>query len=116
MIDLSETEPVDLPDEKRLLWEKVLEPGQTMKLADNFEEAMKKLEQIDKIWETMPKLDCGSCGAPSCKALAEDIVNGHGSENDCIFKMREKVQNLAKELFDLESSPYGSENDDKRLD
>lgn len=116
MIALGDTKPVQLPDESRLLWQKVLEPGQTMKLADNFEEAMKKLEQIDKIWENMPKLDCGSCGAPSCKALAEDIVSGHANENDCIFRMREKVQSLAKELFDLESSPYGSENDDKRLD
>ena len=87
-----------------------------MKLADNFEEAMQKLEKIDKIWDTMPKLDCGSCGAPSCKALAEDIVNGYATENDCIFRMREKVQNLAKELFDLESSPRGSDTEDLRLD
>ncbi len=116
MIDLNpETKLVDLPDENRLLWEKVLQPVQIMKLADNFEEAMLKLEKIDKIWETMPKLDCGSCGAPSCKALAEDIVNGYGSENDCIFRMREKVQSLAKELFDLESSPHGSQNDEGDL-
>ena len=113
MIDLDpETKPVENLDETKLMWQKALEPVQVMKLADNFEEAMNKLEQIDKIWETMPKLDCGSCGAPSCKALAEDIVNGLASENDCIFRMREKVQSLAKELFDLESSPYGSCNND----
>lgn len=116
MIDLkAETQPVENLDETKLLWQKALEPVQIMKLADNFEEAMNKLERIDKIWETMPKLDCGSCGAPSCKALAEDIVNGHGSENDCIFRMREKVQSLAKELFDLESSPHGSQSDDGDL-
>lgn len=115
MIDLDpETKPVENLNESRLHWERVLEPGQILKLADNFEEAMKKLEQIDKIWETMPKLDCGSCGAPSCKALAEDIVNGYASENDCIFKMREKVQSLAKELFDLESSPRGTDTEDTR--
>lgn len=113
MIDLDpETKPVENLDETKLMWQKVLEPVQVMKLADNFEEAMNKLERIDKIWENMPKLDCGSCGAPSCKALAEDIVNGHASENDCIFRMREKVQNLAKELFDLESNPHGSHNND----
>ena len=113
MIDLSpETKPVENLDETKFMWQKALEPVQVMKLADNFEEAMNKLERIDKIWETMPKLDCGSCGAPSCKALAEDIVNGHASENDCIFRMREKVQSLAKELFDLESSQHGSHNND----
>ena len=111
-----ETKPVENLNENRLQWQKALEPVQIMKLADNFEEAMQKLEQIDKIWDTMPKLDCGSCGAPSCKALAEDIVNGYATENDCIFRMREKVQSLAKELFDLESSPRGTDTEDLRLD
>ncbi|MFA7636277.1 MAG: [Fe-Fe] hydrogenase large subunit C-terminal domain-containing protein [Monoglobales bacterium] len=112
MIDLDpETKRIENIDEEGILWEKVLMPVQIMQLADNLEEAVEKLEQIDKIWETMPKLDCGSCGAPSCKALAEDIVKGFATENDCIFKMREKVQNLAKELFDLESSPHGSKSD-----
>ena len=117
MIDLdTETKPVEISDEARLHWKKALEPVQVMKLADNFEEAMRKMEQIDKIWETMPKLDCGSCGAPSCKALAEDIVNGFATENDCIFRMRERVQSLAKELFDLESSPRGIDTNDARPD
>ena len=111
-----ETKPVENLNENRLQWQKVLEPVQVMKLADNFEEAMRKLERIDKIWDTMPKLDCGSCGAPSCKALAEDIVNGFATENDCIFRMREKVQSLAKELFDLESSPKGMDTYDSRPD
>lgn len=111
-----ETKPLEKLDENKLYWKKALEPAQTMKLADNFEEAMQKLERIDKIWSTMPKLDCGSCGAPSCKALAEDIVNGFATENDCIFRMRERVQNLAKELFDLESSPRGTDTENSRPD
>lgn len=111
-----ETRPILELDEKRFLWEKALEPVQVMKLADNFEEAMQKLEQIDKIFESMPKLDCGACGSPSCKALAEDIVKGVGSENDCIFKMREKVQSLAKELFELETSPHGTQNDNGNIE
>lgn len=115
MIKLSEeTAEIDNYDPTKLEWKKALEPVQVMKLADNFEDAMKKLEQIDKIFEDMPKLDCGSCGAPSCKALAEDIVLGFATENDCIFKMRQRVQTLARELFELESSPHGSENSDSR--
>lgn len=115
MIELSaDTKPIEDFEEVSLEWKKALEPVQIMKLADNFEDAMVKLEQIEKIFENMPKLDCGSCGAPSCKALAEDIVLGFASENDCIFRMREKVQNLAKELFELESSPYGTNGEDAR--
>ena len=27
--------------------------------------------------------DCGACGAPSCRALAEDIVKGNATLQDC---------------------------------
>ena len=34
-------------------------------------------------------MDCGSCGAPTCRALAEDVVRGFASEDDCIYRLRE---------------------------
>ena len=44
---------------------------------------------MDKLLEAkLPKLDCGPCGAPSCKALAEDIVRGFASIHDCMFVTR----------------------------
>lgn len=53
--------------------------------------AMEKLFQIQKLEQQLPGLRCGSCGAPSCRALAEDVVMGRASEEDCIFKVREKM-------------------------
>ena len=44
---------------------------------------------VEAIYRDLPKLDCGSCGAPNCYALAEDIINGEASETDCIIKLRE---------------------------
>lgn len=85
-----------------LHWQKTLEYEPIMKLDDNLSEAMRKMEEIDRIYADMPKLDCGSCGAPSCRALAEDVVLGFGRENDCIIKMREQVQQIATKLMDLE--------------
>lgn len=38
--------------------------------------AMNKLIRIDKILADLPLADCGLCGAPSCRAYAEDVVNG----------------------------------------
>ena len=32
--------------------------------------------EIERILEGLPGVDCGLCGAPSCRAFAEDIVNG----------------------------------------
>ncbi len=112
MKDLQEvSEEITDIDFGSLKWDKAILPAQGMKLDDDMEKAMQKVELIESIFEDMPKLDCGSCGAPSCKALAEDIALGYGSENDCIFKMREKVKMLAKELFDLEAHPHGSQNE-----
>ena len=38
--------------------------------------AMKKMMEIETILKDLPHIDCGMCGAPSCRAFAEDIVNG----------------------------------------
>jgi iron only hydrogenase large subunit-like protein len=74
-----------------------------MKLDDDLGKAMKKLEELEQIYSGLPGLDCGACGAPNCRALAEDIVRGVANETDCIFKLREKVRDLAAQMIELES-------------
>ena len=69
----------------------------------NFSEALKKAARMNEIIAGLPQLDCGSCGAPTCKDLAEDIVRGKANETDCIFKLRERVSLLAREMAELES-------------
>jgi ferredoxin len=63
-------------------------------LDDDMEIAMQKYAKIEELLEALPGLDCGSCGAPTCKTLAEDIVQGLALEDDCIFRMRERMQYL----------------------
>lgn len=57
--------------------------------------AMEKLMKIGELERSLPGLDCGSCGAPSCHALAEDVVLGRATVEDCIFKVRERMQYMA---------------------
>ncbi len=57
--------------------------------------AMEKLQRIQELEEQLPGLRCGSCGAPSCHAFAEDVVMGRAREDDCIFKVRERMQHMA---------------------
>lgn len=57
--------------------------------------AMEKLFRIDQLAESLPGLDCSSCGAPSCRALAEDVVMGRASLEDCIFRVRERMESVA---------------------
>lgn len=59
--------------------------------------AMEKMMKIDELEAHLPGLHCGSCGAPSCHAFAEDVVLGRASEEDCIFKVRERMQYMAGE-------------------
>jgi hypothetical protein len=76
-------------------------PRPTLKLDDDMAVAMRKMEQMERILESLPGLDCGSCGAPNCQALAEDVVRGLATEMDCVFKLRERVRQLASEMFEL---------------
>lgn len=81
-----------------------------LKLDEDITAAIQKMETIERIYNDLPGLDCGSCGSPSCRTLAEDIVRGNASEMDCVFKLREKVKELAEEMIELSNKiPAGKE-------
>jgi iron only hydrogenase large subunit-like protein len=73
------------------------------RLDEDYETARTMLEDMEGIVASLPGLDCGSCGAPSCRALAEDIVRGTAAKTDCIFILRERLRDLTKELLELEA-------------
>ena len=75
-------------------WEKGLVYEPVLLLDPDVGEAMEKLERIRELQERLSGMDCGACGAPSCRALAEDIVLGYSTEDQCVFVVREKLQRL----------------------
>lgn len=77
------------------------EPREGIQLSGDIGEAIEKMEKIKALTKTFKGLDCGSCGSPTCRALAEDIVQGRANELDCVFKLKEKVEQLAREMVDL---------------
>lgn len=85
-----------------IVWKSTVEYRPIMKLDDNMMKALEKMQMIDDITGGLPGLDCGACGAPSCRALAEDIVRENAKETDCIFKLREKVNEIANQLHQIE--------------
>ncbi|NLU53567.1 MAG: 4Fe-4S dicluster domain-containing protein [Clostridiaceae bacterium] len=89
-------------DVKELVWKSDVEYRPIMKLDDNMMKALEKMQKIDELSDSLPGLDCGACGAPSCRALAEDIVRGNAKETDCIFKLRKKVNDIANQLHMIE--------------
>ena len=45
-------------------------------LSDSIAESMRMMADIQKLRQELPGIDCGSCGAPSCRAFAEDVIKG----------------------------------------
>lgn len=78
----------------------------SIKLSDNLDEAMKMMLEIERLTELLPGLDCGACGAPTCAALAEDVVRGKSSLNLCVYLMREKLRHIRKNLTSEQLSLY----------
>ena len=48
------------------------------------------LARVDEIEQDLYGMDCGACGAPSCRALATDIALGRAAVEDCIYIQRER--------------------------
>ena len=59
------------------------------RLSDNIGESMRLMAQIQQVRKSLPGIDCGSCGAPNCRAFAEDIVLGNADRNDCIIAYKD---------------------------
>ncbi|ABY95113.1 MULTISPECIES: [Fe-Fe] hydrogenase large subunit C-terminal domain-containing protein [Thermoanaerobacter] len=88
-------------DFEEVKWKKKIEKSEVMKLDKDISKALEMMKQIDTQYKALPGLDCGSCGSPTCRALAEDIVKGYATEYDCIFILKDKIKNLSQELNEL---------------
>ncbi len=77
------------------------EPRPIQALDEDLGRAIKKRKQKEKIYDSLPRIDCGICGAPTCLAFAEDVVKGEAQSSDCIFNVPKKFQQLTGELSRL---------------
>lgn len=72
------------------------------KIGNNMHDSIIKMARVEELCERFPALDCGSCGAPTCKALAEDIVRGVAKEEDCIHILKDYIHRISGELSRLD--------------
>jgi len=56
------------------------------RLSDSIIESMRMMGEIQRIREELPCIDCGSCGAPNCRAFAEDVVKKEANIEDCLIR------------------------------
>lgn len=97
--DLPEFRPEDF------LWTQKVSYEPVYTLGANIFESMEKIMESQQILSGLPGLDCGSCGSPTCKALAEDIVKGVdcAKPEDCIYLMREQWEQHSRKKEEEES-------------
>ena len=85
-------------EENVIKWTTGVQYEPVFRLGNNMMESFSRLNQVERLMKKFPGLDCGSCGAPTCKALAEDIVRGDANETDCVYYLRENLHKLSEEV------------------
>lgn len=81
-----------------MLWDSDLRFNPVFQLGPSRKENIKKYTEMENICERLPGLDCGCCGAPTCRAFAEDIVRGNSEVEDCTVLMRSRMEAVLKAL------------------
>ena len=90
------------PIPEKMNWDGELEFSNVLTLSDDLSRAMQMMVEIDDVEESLPHLDCGACGAPTCRAFAEDVVRGISNKADCIFVLRKQIQRFADSISNLD--------------
>lgn len=90
-LHLEDKEPDFIPDDA-LVDNPIIDYTPPERFSDDRFEAMRMMAEMDEIYELLPQIDCGSCGAPTCRTFAEDVVKGECKLEDCIVLLKKKFQ------------------------
>jgi iron only hydrogenase large subunit-like protein len=84
---LSKEELAYIPE--AYLFDELPEYEPMARLSDNIAESMRMMADIQKLKSTLPGIDCGACGSPSCRAFAEDVVKKNLCLEDCPIRNKQ---------------------------
>lgn len=60
----------------------------------NLKERVRMIQHAEATLATLPGLNCGLCGAPTCKELAKDVSTGDARKSDCVFLSKSRLDEL----------------------
>ena len=94
-------------------------PTPVQPLDDDIARAIHKMHRRNQIYETLPRIDCGACGAPTCMTFAADVVRGDASADQCVFLAMKSFESISKNLHEvaekqsrkIRSNPERSDHD-----
>lgn len=93
-----------------------IEEQSVLALDSNPAKALKMMNKTRRLMCYLPGFDCGACGAPTCKALAEDVAKGDAILSHCVFMQRqmEKHHQLSpSHAFNIIETIWGKDRLDK---
>jgi len=67
---------------------------------------IEKQKQLIKIYEELPRLNCGKCRYKTCLNLAKAILNNKATKNDCIVSIREKKIKILINEKEIPTTPF----------
>ncbi len=62
------------------------------RLSDNFAQSMRMMADIQNLKAILPGIDCGACGAPTCRAFSEDVIKGENTIESCAILKQKKEE------------------------
>lgn len=87
--------------EEPCYFEKNITPRPVFTLDSDMEKAIVKMQEIERLYKKLPQIDCGACGAPTCRCFAEDVVKQRAKVEECVFMLREKIKDLSDQIHGL---------------
>jgi iron only hydrogenase large subunit-like protein len=85
VIEIDEDDVAQKLDEGYYFFENPILPRPTKYFDTDLVTSIKRIRESERIYMRLPQIDCGCCGAPTCKAFAEDVVRGDAELTDCIL-------------------------------
>ncbi len=74
------------------------------RLSDSMAESMRMMSDIQKLRDELPGIDCGSCGAPNCRAFAEDVVTKKADKYDCLIAIKDSLEKYIGDKGEINES------------
>lgn len=62
----------------------------------SLKERVQMVQQMEETLASLPGLNCGLCGTPTCKELARDVSTGDATKQDCIFLSKDRLRELRR--------------------
>jgi len=108
MVEKHGSEPCQDREKIRELYQKnffslvgTISPSPVHPLDEDISRGIQKMHRRHQIYDMLPKIDCGACGAPTCLTFAEDVVKGDADADECVFLTMKTFETLSTNLLDV---------------